>query len=111
MPYAQHTYDAIGSVAARAIAYSRKQFKVICVDCDNTLWRGVVGEVGPKGVVGNDVLMRRLKNAKESGVMLVTCSKNIEKDVLAAFAEHPEWPLKADDFVAHKVNYYVFSNT
>ena len=45
MPYSQLTYDALGTVAARALAYSKHSYKVICVDCDNTLWQGVVGEL------------------------------------------------------------------
>ena len=46
MPYSQFTYDAFGTVAARALAYSRRSPpKVVCVDCDDTLWRGAVGEV------------------------------------------------------------------
>ena len=50
--------------------------------------------------------MERLAHAKAHGVLLVTVSKNVEEDVLAAFAAHAEeWPLKADDFVAHKVSY------
>ena len=107
MPYSQFTYDAFGTVAARALAYSRRSPpKVVCVDCDDTLWRGAVGEVGAAGVVGNLVLMERLAHAKAHGVLLVTVSKNVEEDVLAAFAAHAEeWPLKADDFVAHKVSY------
>ena len=105
MPYTQRTYDALAAVAARALAYSRRVFKAICVDCDNTLWQGVVGEVGGEGVVGNMVLMRRLSHAKAHGALLITVSKNIEKDVQAAFAAHPDWPLQACDFVAHKVSY------
>ena len=40
----------VGAVAARALSYSRRSFKVLCVDCDNTLWRGVVGEDGPEAL-------------------------------------------------------------
>jgi FkbH-like protein len=80
-------------------------FKLACVDCDNTLWFGVVGEDGPAGIVGNIALQERLSAAKRAGVLLVTVSKNAMCDVEAAFQAHPEWPLKLSDFVAHKVNW------
>jgi len=80
-------------------------FKLACVDCDNTIWFGVVGEDGPAGLVGNVALQERLLSAKKAGVLLVTVSKNTMGDVEAAFKAHPEWPLKHSDFVAHKVNW------
>ena len=38
-------------------------------------------------------------------MLLVTTSKNVLKDVRAAFDAHPDWPLKYADFVLHKVSW------
>ena len=46
VPYVDRLYESISFVVMRAASYlTRRPFKVVCVDCDNTLWRGVVGEV------------------------------------------------------------------
>jgi len=77
--------------------------QVVCVDCDNTLWRGVVGEVDDLGLLlPNLPLQRALKACAQRGLVLATCSKNIAADVEAAFSAHPEWPLAYSDFVVHK---------
>ena len=103
VPYGDRLYRALGVLAMRLVSYvTRRPFKVACVDCDNTLWRGVVGEDGPEALVANLALQSALKRSKERGLMLVTCSKNVPSDVRAAFAAHPEWPLAYDDFVLHK---------
>ena len=47
VPYVDRLYESLSCVAMRAASYvSRRPFKVVVVDCDNTLWRGVVGEDG-----------------------------------------------------------------
>ena len=50
VPYVDRLYESLSYVVMRAASYlSRRPFKVVCVDCDNTLWRGVVGEVNDLG--------------------------------------------------------------
>ena len=106
IPYNQVTYEAISVVAARGISFLKRQpFKAAVIDCDNTLWKGVVGEDGPAGVKANIVLMNVLKQAKENGILLCLASKNVESDVQAAFEKNPEWPLKYTDFAGVKVNW------
>ncbi len=58
--------------------------KVVVLDCDNTLWRGIVGEVGPEGIQLDPVhlrLQRRLLELADHGTLLCLCSKNEEQDV------------------------------
>lgn len=50
--------------------------KVLAVDADNTLWRGVVGDDGPDGVAPYAGFQRGLLAMKAKGVMLVLLSKN-----------------------------------
>src|SRR6185503_9332710 len=51
IPYTAQGYAAIGTAVFRAIvAAKREPYKVIILDCDNTLWNGVCGEDGALGV-------------------------------------------------------------
>jgi len=108
MPYTASGYQALAQVVARVLSYlTRPPTKVIAVDCDETLWRGVAGdEGGAQSVEANIKFMKLLKERKTAaGFLLVTFSKNSEADVKAAFAAHPDWPLAFDDFVNHYVNW------
>ncbi len=109
MPYTVEGYRRLSIVVVRVVSYlTRVPTKVVAVDCDNTLWRGVAGDTGgAQAVVGNLALMKLLKTRKDQhGWLLCTFSKNAEDDVRAAFAAHSEWPLDFDrDFVSHYVNW------
>ena len=50
--------------------------KVLAVDADNTLWRGIVSEEGAESVVPYTTFQRGLLALKEKGVLLVLLSKN-----------------------------------
>ncbi len=88
--------------------------KVLVMDCDNTLWHGIVGEDGldrlemseetPHGRIFRRVqsLMRVLK---DKGVLLALASKNDAADVHRVLAEHPHMALREDDFVGIKANW------
>ena len=114
MPYSPALYQALGIALVRQIlARRRSPAKVIAVDCDDTLWGGVLGEVGLDGIkLGSDgagrgfqLFQRRLKQLKERGMLLVVVSKNEEDDVLRVFQNHPEMVLRADDIAAWRVNW------
>jgi FkbH-like protein len=114
MPYSPALYQALGIAVVRQIlARRRSPAKVIAVDCDDTLWGGVLGEVGLDGIkLGSDgagrgfqLFQRRLKQLKERGLLLVVVSKNEEDDVLRVFQNHPEMILRADDIAAWRVNW------
>lgn len=87
--------------------------KVLVLDCDNTLWGGVVGEDGLSGLeLGTDGLgqafvdfQREILKLKEDGVLLVLASKNNEKDVWEVFDNHENMILSRSDIVAHKINW------
>jgi FkbH-like protein len=88
-------------------------FKVLAVDLDNTLWRGVVGEDGVSGLQldqefpGNVHLriQRELLELRNRGVLLVLLSKNNEADARLAFDSLPDMLLKWDDFNIRKINW------
>jgi len=88
--------------------------KCLVVDLDNTLWGGVVGDVGVEGLALGEgtgigeafkAFQSYLKALKERGVLLAVSSKNDERHALRPFEEHPETVLKRDDFVAFKANW------
>ena len=66
IPYSDEYFTALATVLARRIhALVGPAFKVIVLDCDNTLWKGVVGEEAP-GVVLSPAF-RRFRNSGGSG--------------------------------------------
>ncbi|MFI8852402.1 HAD-IIIC family phosphatase [Streptomyces sp. NPDC053499] len=81
--------------------------KCLVLDLDGTLWDGVLAEDGPEGVTAAGSLrgaafgafQRTVKQLASQGVLLAVCTKNDPQDVARALAEHPEFPLGADDFV------------
>src|SRR5204863_9615978 len=51
VPYTPEFFAALGTVVTRRLhALQQPTYKVIAVDCDETLWAGVCGEVGPAGI-------------------------------------------------------------
>ena len=51
VPYTPLYFAALGTMVARTIhALRMHPFKVIALDCDNTLWKGTCGEDGPENV-------------------------------------------------------------
>jgi FkbH-like protein len=67
----------------------------------------VLAEEGPEGVSASGSLrgaafgafQRAVRQIASQGVLLAVCSKNDPDPVARALAEHPEFPLGADDFV------------
>jgi len=90
-----------------------KTKKVLLLDLDNTLWGGVLGEEGWNNVQLSEEgtgrifvdFQRKIKQLKEMGVLLVSCSKNNEADVREMLEKHPDMQLHWDDFILHKINW------
>ncbi len=91
IPYSPMFFTAVATLIARKLhAIRRPACKVIALDCDQTLWSGVCGEDGPKGIrldPPRHTLQQFMRRQQESGKLLVICSKNDEADVNAVFAE------------------------
>ena len=87
--------------------------KVLLLDCDNTLWGGVLAEDGSKKIkLGEDGeglaftdFQRAIKKIKETGILLAILSKNNEKDVKKIFRHNAKMVLKEDDISSFKVNW------
>lgn len=86
--------------------------KCILLDLDNTLWGGILGEDGIRGIELNEYkegarykdFQKRIKDLKNMGVILGIVSKNNYNDVLEVF-EHEHMFLKEEDFVIIKANW------
>lgn len=91
----------------------RPAHKVLVLDCDNTLWGGVVGEDGVEGVLLGQDGMGRLYQAFQQavcywhgqGIMLALCSKNLADDVWQLFDQHQEMVLKRQHIVAAEIGW------
>jgi FkbH-like protein len=109
VPYRDAYFHLLATIAARHA--SRRLLplrKVVVVDCDNTLWRGVVGEVGTEGIAFDPphlALHATLQRLVASGVLLCLCSKNEESDVWEVFDTRPDFTLKRDAIVAATINW------
>ncbi|MFI4962470.1 MAG: SDR family NAD(P)-dependent oxidoreductase, partial [Legionellales bacterium] len=85
IPYHSLFFTALGTYLARHL-YNKfhKPFKVIAVDCDNTLWDGVCAEEGPAGIritPQHSAFQQLLLEQQQAGKLLCLCSKNEEQDV------------------------------
>ena len=83
----------------RELAKLFQRKKVIAVDLDNTLWKGVVGEDGAENVVPDGAFQEKLLELKRRGILLATLSKNNPDDVEPMWSD-PRMTLKKSDFVA-----------
>ncbi len=109
VPYTSAMFCTLATMIARHIhVETRPPFKVIAVDADNTLWKGVVGEDGVSGIEVDppyQFLQRFLLEKRSQGFLLAISSKNEASDVATALREHPDMLLKESDFAALKVNW------
>ncbi len=109
VPYSTEFFAALGTTIARyATAIFTPRRKVLVVDCDETLWRGVCGEVGAQGVE-IDPASRRFQEfvvgQQQRGVVVALCSKNAETDVLDVFDQRKDMILTRDDVAASRINW------
>ncbi len=86
--------------------------KCVVLDLDNTLWGGVIGDDGLKGIALGDfdegeafvALQKFIRELKRRGIILAVVSKNEHANAILPFREHPKMVLKEDDvsvFVAN----------
>ena len=109
VPYTETMFAALGTqVARRFAALQRPPAKVIALDCDNTLWRGVCGEDGPLGVVIDPprrALQEFIVARQQAGWLVCLCSKNNEADALEVFDLRDDMPLKREHLVGWQINW------
>ena len=109
VPYTPEGYAAIGSALFRAVFGLKKSpAKVIVLDCDNTLWKGVCGEDGPMGIQVTPpfrALQEFMVGQMNAGMLLCLCSKNNESDVLEVFEQRADMLLRREHLAAWRINW------
>lgn len=104
---------------ARRVALSSRGFgthfyKVLVLDCDNTLWGGVIGEdllggikLGPYDYPGNIFwrMQHEFATLERNGILLCLCSKNNPADIEEVIQKHPDMVLRGTQIVIKKVNW------
>jgi FkbH-like protein len=85
----------------------------VVLDCDNTLWGGVIGEDGIDGIQLGDEFpgtayrdfQRLLLTWRQQGVLLALASKNNEADVWEVFEQQSGMILRREHFSAWQINW------
>jgi FkbH-like protein len=87
--------------------------KLLVLDLDDTLWGGILGDVGWENLVlgghhpeGEAFVefQQRLLGLSRQGITLAIVSKNEEEVALEALRLHPEVVLRPEAFAAHRIN-------
>jgi len=109
VPYTPVFFVALATAIARKIhALAMPPYKVIALDCDDTLWAGICGEDGPRDVVLDEprrALQSFMNARRREGMLLALASKNNEEDVIETFRAHPGMPLALEDFTARRIDW------
>lgn len=113
-PFSLSALRALSEAQARCLhALGGATAKCVIVDCDNTLWGGIVGEDGLAGLLMGETgggwrhnqLQKSLRILRHRGIVLALCSKNDKADVQSVLRSHPECLVSESDFVAMRVNW------
>ncbi len=114
---APYTREALREIASEDYKFMRPSFgknkKCLVLDCDNTLWGGIVGEDGLAGIkLGRTYpgsafyeFQQEILNLHQRGVIIALCSKNNEADVWEVFRNHPDMLLKEEHIAAAQINW------
>ncbi|HVW71527.1 MAG TPA: HAD-IIIC family phosphatase [Candidatus Paceibacterota bacterium] len=97
----------------RLLAVRGHSKKCIVLDLDNTLWGGIVGEVGVDGIAlgggypgtAYQEFQRTLKEYAARGILLAIASRNNPAEVDEVFAKNTAMVLQKDDFAAVEVGW------
>ncbi len=88
--------------------------KCLVLDCDNTLWGGIVGETGLDGIKldGHDYpgriyydFQKTILQLVERGILVTLCSKNNEQDVFDVLDNHSWCLLKRSHLSGYRINW------
>jgi FkbH-like protein len=103
-----------GYIAPIIYSITGKTKKALIFDCDNTLWKGVVGEEGVDGIELSsknknggifEEVHHLAKALAKQGILLGLCSKNNPEDVDEVFSGRPDFALKKDDILIRRINW------
>lgn len=102
-------------IAKAARVLSGRIRKCLVLDCDNTIWGGVIGEDGIGGIqLSADTVpgryffefQRTVLDLADRGIFLALCSKNNEPDVMDVLDNHPDCVIRRDHLAAWRINWH-----
>jgi len=105
---------AANDVVSALEGISGNSKKLIIVDLDETLWGGIVGDLGWQNIVlgGHDPVgeafldfQKALKALKNRGILLGIVSKNDESIAKEAIEQNSEMALRLNDFAGWQINW------
>jgi FkbH-like protein len=105
--YAEHIKPYI-------ISANGKSKKAIIFDCDDTLWKGVLGEEGFDGIemassTRDGAIFSEIQSIvlalNKQGILIGLCSKNNPADVDEVIKSHPDMQLRDEHITIKKVNW------
>jgi FkbH-like protein len=109
VPYTRAFFHGLGTVIARRFyRIHTPPHKVIALDCDNTLWKGVCGEDEAPGVSfgpAYTALHEFIIAQRNAGMLVCLCSKNNEEDVWRVFENNPGSTLKREHFISSRIHW------
>jgi FkbH-like protein len=101
-------------IAQAARGFGAHFYKVLVLDCDNTLWGGVIGEdlltgikLGPHEYPGNVFwrMQHEFAALERNGILLCLSTKNNLADVDEVLQKHPEMVLRDSQILVKKINW------
>jgi FkbH-like protein len=100
-------------VVSHIVATKGLARKCLVLDCDGTLWGGIIGEDGMDGIqIGHDSpgreyleFQKTILELYEQGIILAINSKNNPADVMQVLNEHPQMLLREKHFASIMVNW------
>ncbi len=113
-PFTPLILQELSDVYARILrARAGRSRKVLVLDCDGTLWGGIIGEDHIGGILLGEAypgsayvgLQEAALNLSKRGVLLALCSANNEADVDEVLDHHPSMVLRKSDISARRVNW------
>ena len=96
------------------ISANGKSKKVLIFDCDNTLWKGILGEDGfdniemsPRTKDGSIFyeIQHIALSLNQQGILIGLCSKNNPRDTEEVIKSHPDMQLKDEHITINKSNW------
>jgi FkbH-like protein len=109
LPYTPTGFASIGTMVSRRIfRLQSAPYKVIVLDCDQTLWKGVCAEDGASGIQMDRArtwLQESMVLHRASGMILCLCSKNNPEDVFRVFHTRSDMPLRLEHITASRINW------
>ena len=110
--------EFVETAAHEVMRYLRCRFlppkKVLVLDCDNTLWGGVIGESGLENIhldpyeypgIAYYRFQSEVLSIAEKGFLICLCSKNDESAVWEVFDRHPHCLLRRDKIAGYRINW------